>query len=186
VGQVSTGGVQVVILCEDQQQECFIRRFLILRRCESHELYVRKPRPGRGSAEQFVREEFPRELKAYRSRSSRCAVCLIVCIDADNLSVEERTNALMKACTDTGVSLRRNGEKVCFVVPKRNIETWLAYLRGEPVDEQGTYRKYSCPSDCQGDVKRLDEMCRQQKLRPNVPPSLALACEEFKLLHLRH
>lgn len=183
---MSLEGVQVVILCEDQQQECFIRRFLILRKCESHELYVRKPRAGRGSAEQFVREEFPRELKAYRSRSTRRAICLIVCVDADNLSIEERTNSFVKACTEAGVSPRRKGEKVCFVVPKRNIETWLAYLRGESVDEQGTYRKYSCPSDCQADVKPLDDMCRQQKLRSGAPPSLARACEEFKLLQLRH
>ena len=183
---MSTDGVHAVVLCEDQQQECFIRRFLMLRNYTWRGLYVKKPPPGRGSAEQFVREEFPRELTAYRSRSSRCAICLIVCIDADNLAVEERVNSLVKACADGGVSPRRNGEKVCFVVPKRNIETWLAYLRGEPVDEQTTYRKYSCPSDCQGDVERLDKMCREQKLRPEPPPSLPYACEEFGHLQLCH
>ncbi len=186
MGKVSTEGVQVVILCEDQQQECFIRRFLMLRNYPMRGLYFKKPPLGRGSAEQFVREKFPRELTAYRSRSSRCAICLIVCIDADNLSVEERINSLMKACTDGGVSLRRNGERVCFVVPRRNIETWLACLRGEPVDEQKTYRKYSCPSDCQRDVERLDEMCRQQELGPGAPPSLLHACAEFEHLRLPH
>jgi hypothetical protein len=183
---MNTGGVQVVILCEDQQQECFIRRFLILRKCDPHRFYVKKPGAGHGSAEQFVREEFPRELRAYRSRSSYCSTCLIVGTDADKLSVEERVKSLMKACTEGGIPLREEGEQVCFAVPKRNIETWLAYLRGESVDEQTEYRKYDCPSDCQQDVEHLDEMCRQRKFRPDPPPSLSHACEEFKRLHLQH
>ena len=186
MGKVSTEGVQVVILCEDQQQECFIQRFLNLRKCTMRRLYVRKAPPGRGSAEQFVREELSRELKAYRSQSSRCSTCLIVGTDADNLSVQERMESLMRACTDGGVPFREKDEQVCFMIPKRNIETWLAYLRGEAVDEETVYSKYPCPSDCQRDVERLDEMCRQQKLRPDPPPSLARACEEFRHLQLRH
>ncbi len=70
------------------------------------------------------------------------------------------------------------------MIPKRNIETWLAYLRGEAVDEQTEYRKYDCPSDCQLDVERLDEMCRQRKFQADPPPSLAYACQEFKRLQL--
>jgi hypothetical protein len=182
---MSTAGVQVVILCEDQQQESFIRRFLILRKCDPHKFRMIKPRPGRGSAEQFVREEFPRELRAYRSQRSRRSTCLVVGTDADKLAVEERVKSLAKACTEGGVPFRERDEQVCFMIPKRNIETWLAYLRGEAVDEQTVYPRYPCPSDCQQDVKRLDEICRQRKLKPDIPPSLARACEEFKYLQLR-
>ena len=181
---MSTAGVQVVILCEDQQQECFIRRFLILRNYDPHRFYVRRPGAGRGSAEQFVREEFPRELKAYRSRSNRYSTCLVVGTDADRLSVEERVRSFLKACTDSGIPPREEGEQVCFMVPKRNVETWLAYLRGEPVDEETEYRKYDRPSDCQQDVESLDEMCRQRRLRPDPPPSLSYVCEEFRRLML--
>lgn len=183
---MSTASVQVVILCEDLQQECFIRRFLMLRGYRRHDFIHKLARAGCGSAEQFVREKFPRELTAYRSRSSRAATALIVCMDADNLSVEERVKSLTKACTDCRVPFRRGGEQVCFVVPKRNIETWLAYLRGEPVDEQAVYPKYDCQSKCQQDVERLDEMCRQRKFRPDPPPSLSQACEEFRRLQLPH
>lgn len=183
---MSTDGIQVVILCEDQQQESFIRRFLMLRNCTMRELYIRKSPLGRGSAEQFVREEFPRELTAYRSQSRRRATCLIVCTDADSLSVEERMKSFTKTCMDAGVPFRRTGEHVCFLVPKRNIETWLAYLRGERIDEQTAYSKYRCPSDCQRDVERLDEMCRQQELRPGAPPSLSHACAEFEHFQLPH
>jgi hypothetical protein len=184
---MSTKGVQVVILCEDLQQECFIRHLFRLRGYQKHQLRPEKPRPGCGSGEQFVREQFPRELANCRRRRRSHPgtwLCLIVCMDADTQTVEDRVKSLRKACTDAGVPFRGEGEQVCFVVPKRNIETWLAYLRGEPVDEQAEYRKYACPSDCQRDVEHLDEMCRQQKLKPVPPPSLSHACEEFKRLQL--
>ncbi|MBM4024795.1 MAG: hypothetical protein FJ280_05225 [Planctomycetes bacterium] len=161
-----------------------MRRFLLLRGWQMRDLHVEKPRPGHGSGEQFVRGEFPHQLTVYRSQSRRCAICLIVCIDADSLSVEERMKSLVKACADGGVPFREPDEQVCFAVPKRNIETWLAYLRGETVDESAVYPKYDCQSRCQHDVERLDAMCRQKKSTPVPPPSLLHACEEFRRFRL--
>lgn len=150
------------------------------------DLRVEKPRAGRGSGEQFVRKEFPHQLAVYRSQSTRRAICLIVCVDADIASVDERIRSFMMACRDDGIPFRTPDEQVCFVIPKRNIETWLAYLRGESVNEQTVYPKYDCQSKCQQDVKCLDQMCRQKQLRSNPPPSLVCACEEFKHLQLCH
>lgn len=186
---MSTKGVQVVILCEDLQQECFIRRLLKLRGCKKYHFRSEKRPPSCGSGEQFVRKQFPRELDKCRSRwrsHPGTRLCLIVCMDADTQTVEDRVRSLRKACDDGGVQFRGQDEPVCLVVPKRNIETWLAYLRGETVDEETVYPKYDCQSKCQQGVERLDEMCRHKRLRPSPPPSLLVACDEFGRFQLRH
>ena len=63
--------VQLVLLCEDKQQEAFARRFLKATGWETHAMRVEKAPVGRGAGEQFVRERFARELKAHRTRSAR-------------------------------------------------------------------------------------------------------------------
>jgi hypothetical protein len=177
---VNRDAVGVVILSEDTQLECFIRRFLLKRNFDSRQIRTETLPQGRGSGEQWVREKFLNELKAYRSRSSRAATCLIVASDADEKTVEERIQTFEKMCTETGMAFRDQGERVAFIIPRRNIETWLAYLRGESVDEVKRYRKYEFESDCRDQVARLNEMCLQQKLTPEPPPSLESACNEFK------
>jgi hypothetical protein len=179
---MSTHSVEVVVLCEDRQQEYFIRRFLQKRGRQRYEFRPLISPAGRGSGEQWVRERFPRELKAHRSQVGRRNTWLIVATDADTQNVESRINALARACDDASVPFRAGHESVIFVIPKRNIETWFAYLRGEQVNEAGTYRRYGFESDCRHDVTRLDEMCQEQKLEPEPPPSLVSACLEFKRL----
>ena len=73
----------------------------------------------------------------------------------------------------------RPDERVLLVIPKRNIETWLAYLRGEAVDEETEYRRYDCESRCRADVDRLDEMCGRGELENVPPPSLERCCKDF-------
>ena len=54
---------------------------------------------------------------------------------------------LDRAWMDGGIAARVPQEKVLFVIPKRNIETWLACLRGYEVEETTAYLKYDCESD---------------------------------------
>ena len=177
---MSTNSVEVVVLCEDLQQEVFIRRFL-QKRCgfNRHAFRPRISPSGRGSGEQWVREQFPQQLRAYRSQLGRRNSVLIVATDADTQEVGERLRSFELACQKDNIPFRRADEQVIFVVPKRNIETWFAYLRGETVNEAETYRRYATENDCREDVAGLDEMCRQQRLEPVSPPSLNQACGEF-------
>ena len=177
---MSTNSVEVVVLCEDRQQEVFIRRFL-QRRCgfNLHDFRPRISPSGRGSGEQWVREQFPRQLRAYRSQLGRRNTVLIVATDADTQEVSERLRSFELACQNENIPFRQANEQVIFVVPKRNIETWFAYLRGETVNEADPYRKYTTENDCRQDVARLDKMCRQQRLEHGVPASLQQACGEF-------
>jgi len=65
---MSSRRVKIVLLCEDSQQEAFTRRFLAGMGWNTRELRVEKSPSAKGSAEQWVREKFPSEIKVYRQR----------------------------------------------------------------------------------------------------------------------
>jgi len=172
--------VQLVLLCEDTQQESFVRRFLKKSGWNMRRLRVEKAPRGGGSAEQFVREQFPEELRAYRAHRKRVAEALVVIIDGDEKGVQGRLQELDAACNARGVPVRSRNDKVMILVPTRSIETWLAYLDGNTVNETAAYPKLPRESDCQRHVDCLYEMCRQGKLKDPAPPSLEAACEEYR------
>ncbi len=60
--------VQVVILCEDRQHVAFALRFLRQMGKSYRVLRVEVSPHGRGSGEQFVKAQYPKELAYYRSR----------------------------------------------------------------------------------------------------------------------
>lgn len=174
-------GVQWVLLCEDRQHETFARRFLAKAGWSMRRLRVEMAPKGHGSAVQFVRERFPKELSAYRSKRNRLAQGLVVILDGDNQGVIGRHDELAKACQAQGVKPRENDEHVAIIVPTWNIETWLAYLNGTDVDEtKSDYPRLDRPSDCQQHVDRIHAMCQQRALRQPAPASLEAACEEYR------
>ncbi len=80
-------GIQLLILCEDQQQEIFARHFFLNRGFHPREIRIKRSPRGKGSGEQYVREHYPKEVKAYRSQSTYRSIGLAVVIDADTLTV---------------------------------------------------------------------------------------------------
>ncbi|MBF0109991.1 MAG: hypothetical protein HQL76_12525 [Magnetococcales bacterium] len=156
----------------------FIRRFLKLRGWRQHDFRAEIAPTGRGSGEQWVRERFPDELEAQRAHGSNTV--LVVGTDADTKSVADRIATLDRACRERKVQPKTLQDTVVMVVPKRNIETWFAYLRGETTNEDEEYRRYDNESDCRNDVRSLDEMCRRKELHNPAPPSLQMACREYQ------
>ena len=171
--------VQVVILCEDRQHEAFARRFLNRIGIGARLLRARKSTQGRGSAEQFVREQFAKELEYYRARSHRVEQALVVIVDADRFDVAERISRV------EGQATRRDRERVAIFVPARNIETWLSYLDGQSVDETNSYPRLRRERDCTRHVDVLIEMCTRRQLRQPAPPSLEAACIEYRTRLMR-
>lgn len=171
--------VQIVLLCEDRQHEVFARRFLKYVGWSGQQ-YIVMATPGKGSAEAFVREHFPEELKAYRANLGKVDQALLVVVDGDARGVQARLAQLEEACRDAGISPRARKERVAVFVPTRRIETWLAYLDGNSVDEkQQDYPRLDRESDCQKHVEELATMCRAGQLRKPTPHSLVAACEEY-------
>ncbi len=172
--------VQVVILCEDRQHEAFARRFLALAGMGARVQRVRIAPKGRGSGEQFVREKFVEEMAFYRDRQHRVGQALIVIIDADGHDAAARVEHLKKVCVDAGLPPRQPEERVAIFVPARNIETWLAYLEGNAVNELDTYPRLENQRECQRHVESLWAMCQRREIREPAPPSLVEACLEYR------
>lgn len=174
-------GVQLVLVCEDRQHETFVRRFLARAGWSTRRLRVEMAPPGQGSAVQFVRERFPKELSAYRSSRNRVAQGLLVILDGDAQGVAGRLNELANVCQAQGIKPRDNDEHVAIIVSTWNIETWLAYLSDTDVDEaKSDYPRLERPRDCQQHVDRLFEMCQKGVLRQPAPASLEAACGEYR------
>ena len=177
--------IQFVLLCEDRQQQAFVERFLAatgrLTRKSKHRLRVEKASRGRGSAEQFVRERFPKELKEYRRQRNRVSMALVVMLDGDAAGVTGRMAQLDTACAEQGVPVRHSDEDVFVFVPTWRIESWFAWLdNGETIDEkEPKYPRLPRERDCQPHAEALADMCQNRQLRDSAPPSLAAACTEY-------
>lgn len=177
---MSARRVKIVLLCEDSQHEAFVRRFLKGMGWNVREIRVEKSPSAGGSAEQWVRENFPRELKLYRQRRQRAASALIAVIDADNQEVQERINEFERVCNSQQVSFRTDGEEVVIVVPKRNIETWIHFLDGNKVNERTVYPKLDRERGCKSAVDNLVKLCKTTGLGRDAPQAFIAACNEYR------
>ena len=169
----------VVLLCEDSQHECFVLRFLKNMGWETRQMRVEKAPFSKGSAEQWVRERFPRELYACRQRNSKSATVLIAVIDGDSQKPPERIKELAEKCKEQNIAFRTDQEPIAIAVPCRNIETWIRYLEGEDVNENESYPKLGQERKCQDAVKCLVEFCQKTGLPHFAPSALKMACEEY-------
>lgn len=177
--------VRIVLLCEDRQHEAFVTRFLRRDGWTLRDIRVEMSPQGRGSAEQFVRERFPTELQAVRSKGGE-RVRLVVMIDGDRQGVAGRRSALEAGCEARGIDAPSEDDNALICVPTWSIETWFAFLGGENVDESTSgYPRLARVRDCGLHVDRLVEICRGRRDGPSLPPSLQDACEQYERLFRR-
>jgi hypothetical protein len=153
VGNVSERIAEVVIVAEDLRQVNFVRRSL---RCVESNRQVRVVRSptGTGSGEQFVRQQYSKEVERYRNRSTRRKAALIAVIDADTNTVAYREQQLENELKSDGQAKRKESEKIALLIPKRHIETWIACLTGEEVNETADYKS---TKDIEGKIKKAAE-----------------------------
>jgi hypothetical protein len=175
--------MRYTILCEDDQGACFIRRFLKNRQVERRDIREIIAPPGQGCGEQWVREHYPRELQVIRKTKGN----LIVCTDADRLTVPNRIKQLDEECVKKNIPGRTVHDTAALIIPKRNIETWIEYLHGMEVNEEKDYAKPKHGADkkrCEEAAQTLDEHCRNfhqnppRMPNPPFPDSLQRACRE--------
>ena len=87
--------VEIVLLCEDQSTNTFVRRFLRGRQFKARDITTLPLPHGSQSGEQWVRAKYPGQLKAIRSRQG---ACLIVVLDADRHTTQQRRAQLDEEC----------------------------------------------------------------------------------------
>jgi hypothetical protein len=127
----------IFILAEDQEQQILARRYIqraspqIARRIRPIDL------PGsKQCGSQYVREQFPIQVKECRSRNGRKASCMLVVLtDADDLTTARREKELHEALADDGQSPVKQEEMIIIFIPKWQVETWIKCLLGEATSE---------------------------------------------------
>ncbi len=171
---------QVVILCEDRQQEIFARHFLVNCGIRKQRIYAKVAPKGVGAGEQYVREKYPEEVGSYRRFCNQKNISLVVLMDADMNTVTDCLKKLDDELVNASLAKRQSDEKIAIFVPKRNIETWISYLQDQTqtVDEKEKYPKYKKESECKPFVKKM-AVNRNRALPANAPSSLKAACDEL-------
>lgn len=124
---------QTILLCEDELQSKLVCAYL--KKCgrstQARSLLKKiASLARRGGGEQWVRQEFPTELRACRKRQAKTV--LIVVVDADHFTIEERQGHLKAGCDDPPVA---DDDPLVVLVPKRHVETWIRAATGEQVTE---------------------------------------------------
>lgn len=131
---------QVIVVLEDEHHKMLLYRYLKMNRLQTVATFRISPR-ARGSAESWVRTTFSREVSAYRMRRARAATVLIVMIDADTHTVQDRLAQLDQVLRDEKKPVVDPGsEQIARLVPRRNVETWVLCLNEEAVDEETNYK----------------------------------------------
>ena len=173
--------VHIVVLYEGYRDRCFIREYL--RQCGynvGRNVYFRLCSKGRGSGEQSVRVQYPKELLYVRSYATKNATdtrWLLVSIDADTFTVGRRLKELDEKLPDG--ARRSPRDPVCVLVPKRHVETWVYHLLRphEAVSETAKYRDSVSNNEVVKAGQRLAEV--DPRNHTNCPPSLSLGYAEL-------
>ena len=85
-------------------------------------------------------------------------------MDGDADGPAARLQQLGKACRDAGIAERTAEERVALFIPTWNIETWLAYLDGEPVQEGNSgYPRLAAERECQRARRRSGQDVQRRK-----------------------
>jgi hypothetical protein len=165
----------VIVLAEDARHQRFIRRCLERLNYPSDRIRNEPLPAGRGSGEQWVRERHARAVRAYRDRAARANTALVIMIDADIYTVDQRLQQL---------ETPHEGEKIARMIPKRNIETWVLCLTGTIVDEETDYHdRPGIDEQIKPAAAELFQWTRPNALIPHrCVPSLHLAIPEMRRL----
>jgi hypothetical protein len=180
----------ILVLAEDQRQQQLIYRFPVLAGIRPHQLSFQLSPSGRGSAEQWVRENFARLAAKCRARNARASTGMLALIDADNRSVEERRNELDRGLESIGHHpIDPNRDPIARLIPRRNIETWILYLSSSAtarpeVNETQDYKREKSAQEWSALIPRASEelyaLTRSSITLPgNLIDSLRLGIEEI-------
>lgn len=132
---VQKRGVRVTLLAEDEAIERLAREVLLGLGFHRREIYVVAYPVGKGSAKQWVTQQYPSQVKVYRSKAHSQQICLLVGTDADEKSVVQRRAQLDAALRFGNLDSRGASERIVFWIPRWNMETWLLSLSGQDVNE---------------------------------------------------
>jgi hypothetical protein len=177
---------QFVVLCEDEMHERLTKAYM--RKCglRAQEPFVRSlvgSKMQAGGNVGWVLNEFPRQLHACRQRSKKAKTLLIVVVDADELTVEDRQRQLSQRVHAQGHDPFGSNEPAVLLIPKRHIETWIRALLGETVTEDQDCKMTRPPAKLEVRVAAgtlWDWSRAGASLGPTCVPSLAASLPSWR------
>ncbi|MGB3508159.1 MAG: hypothetical protein WBA93_02755 [Microcoleaceae cyanobacterium] len=186
---------KVTILCEDIDQERFIREYLKCRGFLDRDII---PFPNTKGLKvknnnASILADYPKILTSYRSRKNSQDIAVVVMIDADDKTVAERIRsfniAVNKEEGERNKNMRLPNEKIAIFVPAINIETWFSYINGKNVNEEDDYKNKTLNTAdritlAKASAEKLASDFCPQGLDKNAPSSLHHACNELQRLQL--
>ena len=179
---------QIFVLAEDalKTQHRFIRAYLRKRGFAERQIRDIPVPMGETAGIQFVFEQLVVEVKNLRKVPYSRA--LIVVVDGDKHTFEQRKAELDQKLRQAGISVRLPAEQIAFVVPCRNIETWVWHFEGNEADESTNYKKsHVKPNhDLSLAKSRFAEFCISGKTsKLSALPALEDAREELKRVQVK-
>lgn len=174
--------VRVVVLYEDDAQGHFVRRLV-------QKLKLRPERLELCGDCNRVLSQFRLEVEMLQRKKNQRNLKLIVVIDADDSSRDKRLADLEGIVGSVLGSRSGEEERIAFVIPAWEIETWYVHLccpEARPIDESRKDYK-SDPAwktllpDLGYAAKRAVEVWQPEKDRLD-PPSLVAARDELQRL----
>lgn len=170
-----------VILCEDKQSQVVLWRYAKARGFQS----IRALPLAGSCGSQYVRESYAREVRSRRVK--HVAQVLLVHIDADQFTVQERHRELADQLKLNEVEPRTQDEPVALVVPRREMETWLHHYRGkEGIVETVAYPRFRGEEAdaAKPTVDALVAMVTGKQEPPKNLPAITEAVSELRRLEM--
>jgi hypothetical protein len=173
--------VRVVVLCEGVADYRFAYR--CLRECgwREDQITANISRSGRGSAFDHVLDSYSAEVHANRKGGGQRD--LLVLIDADTQRDGGRERQLAERLRIAGEPVRKKGERISLWVPRRQMETWVHFLKHGKADEQSDYKRLHAvrDEDRQPAAQKFARMlAKRQPLPSGAVRSMRKAVEEFE------
>lgn len=130
------------ILCEDREHANFVRSFLKLLGVNERKFTTDKFVDGGGSAEAHVRFSLPDALEKIRRKDENTFLVVVTDADRSTHRASDRIKQLNEELENRGFRAIEKNDRVLFVIPKKNIETWFAWVdEGETIDEVSDYKQ---------------------------------------------
>lgn len=175
---------RVSILCEDQKHYNFVRTFFKSLRVSDRKFLSCPLVEGACSAEGHVRELLPAKLTKVRKSAENIFLVVVSDADKNDHNMSDRVKQWNEELHSRGLPEICKEDRVLCLVPKRNIETWFAWIDGEEAgnetkDYKQRYKKAKAGDYGKRFYKKYEEYRNRGLGCDDVPRSLRDACAEF-------
>jgi hypothetical protein len=130
---MSNRASKIVVLCEDDEHMRLTLAYM--KRCgiQTERVVVQEvaSRKQYGGNDAWVLREFPRQLRACRNRATRAETLLVVLIDGDRWTVDQRCQQLNQQLKQENQEELQDGDPVALLIPCRHAISAKGSLRVE-------------------------------------------------------